>query len=224
MQEQRAKPPLTSINLARELAAAHDQRHRAVVLEGRWLGAHTVYLDNRQMNGRVGFFALTPLLLDDGSAVLVQRGWLPRDAAERSRIVAAPAVTGRVRVQGHIALEPARLYEFDGAATGAIRQNVNVAGLAGETGLPLRPLTVVQDGDALQLASNLADAAVPAGDGLLREWPAPSSGVHKHYGYAFQWFSLSVLTMGLYLWFQILRPRWRAQTGPSGSQPGAARS
>ena len=36
-------------------------------------------------------------------------------------------------------------------------------------------------------------------------------GVEKHYGYAFQWFAMSALVLGLYLWFQWLRPRGRAK-------------
>jgi surfeit locus 1 family protein len=31
--------------------------------------------------------------------------------------------------------------------------------------------------------------------------------VHKHYGYAFQWFALALLVIGLYVWFQVLQPR-----------------
>jgi surfeit locus 1 family protein len=31
--------------------------------------------------------------------------------------------------------------------------------------------------------------------------------VQKHYGYAFQWFALSALIIGLYAWFQLPRPR-----------------
>jgi surfeit locus 1 family protein len=51
------------------------------------------------------------------------------------------------------------------------------------------------------------DSAGTAGDGLLRQWPRPAGGVQKHYGYAFQWFALSALMAGLYVWFQLLRPR-----------------
>ena len=69
-----------------------------VVLDGRWLAAHTVYLDNRQMNGRPGFFVVTPLRLDDGRAVLVQRGWLPRDCSDRTASLPPPTrPTGAVR-------------------------------------------------------------------------------------------------------------------------------
>ena len=195
LDSQLALPPLPPADLARDAAGAAAQQHRAVVVEGQWLAALTVYLDNRQMNGRPGFYAITPLRLDDGSAVLVQRGWLPRDANERTRIAAAPLPDGRVQVQGRIAPAPARLYEFDAAASGPIRQNLDLDGYARETGLPLRPLTLVQE-----------DGTAPPGDGLLRQWPRPAAGVHKHYGYAFQWFSLSALILGLYAWFQLIRP------------------
>lgn len=92
--------------------------HRAVVLQGRWLPAHTVYLDNRQMQGRPGFFVLTPLQLSGGGAgvVLVQRGWVGRNFQDRTQLpsVTPPADT-EVRVQGRVALAPSRLYEFQGA-------------------------------------------------------------------------------------------------------------
>ena len=196
LESRRALPPLAAAELARDAAGAAAQQHRAVTLQGQWLAASTVYLDNRQMNGRPGFYALTPLRLDDGSAVLVQRGWLPRDAADRTRIAAAAPPPGRVQVQGRIALAPPRLYEFDAAASGPIRQNLDLDAYARETALPLRPLTVVQE-----------DGQPPVGDGLLRQWPRPAADVHKHYGYAFQWFALSALILGLYVWFQLIRPR-----------------
>jgi surfeit locus 1 family protein len=159
---------------------------------------HTVFLENRQMNGQPGFYAVTPLQLDDGSAVLVQRGWVPRDLLDRTRVVAPPPPEGMVQVLGRIAPGPARLYEFDGAASGAIRQNLDVTSFARETGLPLRPLAVVQE-----------DEAKPSGDGLLRLWPQPATGVEKHHGYAFQWFALCALIIGLYVWFQLIRPARR---------------
>jgi surfeit locus 1 family protein len=171
------------------------------VLEGRWQPAATVYLENRQMQGRPGFYALTPLLLDDGSAVLVQRGWLPRDAADRTRIAVPPAPAGRIRLQGRVALAPPRLYEFGADARGPIRQNLDLAAYARESALPLRPFTVVQE-----------DGPAPPQDGLLRQWPEPAADLQKHYGYAFQWFALSALVIGLYVWFQLILPRRSRRT------------
>ena len=210
MDSRRALPPLVQADLAADATAAAAQHHRAIALQGQWVAEHTVYLENRQMKGVPGFFAVTPLRLDDGTAVLVQRGWLPRDIADRMRIVAAPPAAGRVQVRGFVAPPPGRLYEFDAAASGAIRQNLPVDAFARETGLRLRPLSVQQRDDASQPS-----------DGLMRQWSAPASGVHKHYGYAFQWFALSALILGLYVWFQLIRPRRFSPVAPVSHVDGA---
>lgn len=196
--QQRGLPPLLQAALAREPTEVPAQLHRFVRLQGRWLPQRTVYLENRQMNGQPGFYAITPLELADGSAVLVQRGWVPRDLLDRTRVAAPLPPEGVVQVFGRIAPGPARLYEFDGAASGPIRQNLVVALYARETGLALRPLVVVQEDDAA--------VAGPITDGLLRQWPQPATGVEKHHGYAFQWFALCALIIGLYVWFQLIRP------------------
>ncbi len=195
LSERRALPPLPAAALALQPADAAAQHGRLITLQGRWQPALTIYLENRQMDARVGFYAVTPLLLDDGTAVLVQRGWLPRDQADRTRIVAPPAPEGRAMVQGRIAPGPGRIYDFAGAASGPIRQNLPIEAYARETALSLRPVSVVQE-----------DGPMAPQDGLLRHWPAPAADVQKHYGYAFQWFALSTLTIALYAWFQIIKP------------------
>ena len=192
-------PPIDgAAQLATSAEGAAAQQHRAVRLTGRWSAAHTVYLDNRQMDGRPGFYVLTPLRLADGSAVLVQRGWLPRDFQDRTRIAPVPTPDGDIEVQGRIAPPPARLYEFGAAEAGRIRQNLALDAFARETGLALRPLTVL-----------LADTPASAGDGLQRRWPIASSGVAKNQGYAAQWFGLSALIVVLYVWYQFIQPRRR---------------
>ena len=198
VQSQAALPPLAADTLPRTRADGPVLQHRRAVLQGQWLADRSIYLDNRPMNGRTGFYLVTPLMLADGTAVLVQRGWLPRDAAERTRVAAPPAVSGTVTVQGRIAPALARLYEFDAAASGAIRQNLDIDVYAQESALALRPWVLVQE-----------DAPGAPADGLLRQWPAPDTGLHKHHGYAFQWFSLCALTIFLYVWFQFIRPRYR---------------
>jgi surfeit locus 1 family protein len=188
-----AEPLRSAAMLPATPAEVDAQLHRAAALDGRWLPSHTVWLDNRQMNGRPGFFVLTPLLLDDGSAVLVQRGWQPRNFQDRNVVTPVPTPEGNINVTGRMAPAPARLYEFEGAASGVIRQNLDFATYAAETRLRLRPFTLLQTS--------------ASADGLQRDWPAPSTGVAKHHGYAFQWFGLSALTVILYVWFQLVQPR-----------------
>jgi surfeit locus 1 family protein len=201
VQSRAALAPLSQDALmALEPDALPSQAQRRTVLRGVWLPEFTVALDNRQMLDKQGFFIMTPLQLDTagtGAVVLVQRGWLPRNFLQREALLPFETPAGAVEVAGTIALTPARLYEFDGAEKGRIRQNLDIASYRSETGLALRDFMLVQQG--------------PAAEGLLREWPAPNLGIERHYGYAFQWFSLAALIAGLYFWFQWLRPRGRAK-------------
>ena len=204
-------PPLASVELARDDTTAQGQHYRRIVLQGRWLAERTVYLDNRQMNARQGFFVVTPLLLAGGDAVLVQRGWSPRDFSDRTRLVPVTTSAGEVQLEGRIAPPPSKLLALAGAETGVIRQNLAVIDFARETGLRLRPLSVQQTGPAkLPALSGDAGASDLASqvpdDGLLRHWLAPAVDVSKHHGYAFQWFALCGLIVGLTAWFQCIRP------------------
>jgi surfeit locus 1 family protein len=179
----------------RTLAATGDLQaivHRRVVLRGRWLPDHTVFLDNRQMNGRPGFFVLTPLrLADGGPVVLVQRGWAPRNFLDRTQLPVVPTPLVDVELVGRIVPAPSKLYDFSGADTGPIRQNLDLAAFGAEIREPLLSVAVLQTGTA--------------DDGLQRDWPQPATGVEKHHGYAFQWFGLSALVAILYVWFQFVR-------------------
>ena len=196
-------PAIVTAELATSAALAEPQRYRPVQLRGRWVAGQTVFLDNRQMDSRVGFYVVTPLRLAGRSdAVLVQRGWAPRDLRDRTLLPAVPTPDGDVDVIGHIAPPPARLYEFAASASGVIRQNLDLVGFAAESGLTLLPLSVQQ-----------RDSASTRGDGLLRHWSRPAVDVQKHYGYAFQWFALCALMSGLYVWFQLVRPRLRHRHG-----------
>ena len=219
-------PTLPPGDLPSDERELQERLHRQITLQGVWAPQHTIYLENRQMQGRPGFFVVMPLLLPEGGAVLVQRGWLPRDLRDRTRVQAPATDPGPARILGRIALPPARLYDFDGAASGLIRQNLDVGSFALETGLKLRPLSVLE----LDEAPTPSSGQPPRPDKLLRDWPLPAAAVHKHHGYAFQWFALSVLTIALYVWFQILRPRRRgaraldasrgSATEPSDGRPG----
>lgn len=181
--------------------------HRSAELKGEWVPDATVYLDNRQMDGRQGFYVVTPLRLkNDGRWVLVQRGWAPRDFLDRTRVPNVPTPSGEVSVVGKIAAPPARVYELGQAEEGAIRQNLALDDFA-----RAHASTVLQ-GSLVQLAP--VSGAVS--DGLLRNWPQVASGVHKHHGYAFQWFGLSALIVVLYVWFQIISPiRRRSEHNPA---------
>lgn len=176
--------------------AAHVDR--VVHLSGRWIGDGTIHLDNRALDGRAGFYLLTPLRLPDGGAVMVLRGWLPRHPADRTRLPPLVTPDGVIDVSGRVAPPPSRQFDLGDATAGTIRQNLDFADHARSLGVALRPWMLQQ-----------ADP-VPAADApLRRDWPAPVVDIHKHLGYAAQWFALCALSAGLYVWFQLVRPRLR---------------
>ena len=173
--------------------------HRRMVLMGRWLPQHSVFLENRQMNAKPGFFVLMPLQIEGTNGlILVQRGWAQWSFTDRAALPAIQTPEGQVEIEGHLAPWPSRLYDFGGVEQGPIRQNLDLQAFRQETGLGLLDVSLLQSG--------------PASEGLLREWPVVASGVEKHHGYAFQWFGLSGLIALLYVWFQIVQPRRQKRT------------
>jgi surfeit locus 1 family protein len=210
IEAQKVLPALDNRALAATKSIA-DQMHRGVTVQGVWQPERTVYLDNRPMSGKTGFWVLTPLaLLDTGQVILVQRGWVPRNFNDRALLPEVQTPSGPVTVTGRIAPPPSKLYEFKGVDTGRLRQNIDLKSYRMETGLPLLDVSLLQTGGP--------------SEGLLRDWAAPNVGVDKHYGYAFQWFGLCALVVGLYGWYQVIVPARRKLASaviapPSPSSP-----
>jgi surfeit locus 1 family protein len=98
--DQRAQLPSWQ---ASDLLGASDPTegvHRPVQIRGTWVKEASVYLDNRQMAARNGFILVTPLKLSGSSrSVLVQRGWVPRDFIDRSRVPSIDTPPGEVQVE-----------------------------------------------------------------------------------------------------------------------------
>lgn len=169
---------------------------RRVRVSGVFDPAGTVYLDNRTLNGVAGFYVITPLLIGEGlPAVLIDRGFRAHDTQDRARIVAAMPPSGRVNIEGLAVARPSALLELGGKSehrVPGIWQNLDYTAYEQATGRSVARFVIQASGGVQS-----ADAA----DGLRREWPRPASGVEKHRGYAFQWYSLAVLIAALVLFF-----------------------
>ncbi|HEU4852783.1 MAG TPA: SURF1 family protein [Telluria sp.] len=165
--------------------APGDVEYRRVSATGTFVPEWAVYLDNRPQGKQAGLYVLIPLRLSGSDRhVLVARGWVPRNAAQRERIVEYATPAGEVTVTGIAVAEMPRVMELGtqpAIARGAILQNIKPDAFAAASGLAVQPFFVQQEGDA--------------GDGLVRDWPAPSLGVEKHQGYAFQWYALTVMAL-----------------------------
>ena len=197
----RAQIPTVLQDLSRGLPQS-AWLYRRVSLHGTWQTAHTIYAENRQMLGRVGFWVYTPLKLRDANAsLLVLRGFVPRNMQDRKAIAPFDTPTGEVQLELQLQGQPSTLPQL-GADEGVagqqpdIRLNIDMDEIRLQTGLPL-----------LSFSARQLPVAVP--DGLLRNWDAPNLGKAKHQGYAAQWAALCLTLVFLYIWYQWIKP-WRS--------------
>jgi surfeit locus 1 family protein len=143
-----------------DLSAATDE-YRRVTATGRWTDDRSALVQAATELGG-GYWVMTPLARDDGTTILVNRGFVPaekRDPAfwERSRSPGPVTVTGLLRLPepggGFLrANDPAsdRWYSRDVAAIAASRHLAEVGPYfidaeraPGESGLPVAGLTVL---------------------------------------------------------------------------------
>jgi surfeit locus 1 family protein len=194
---------------AKDPAAAMLPAQRPALLRGHWLAEHTVFLDNRPMEGGSGFVIVTPLRLSPGdqacpgAIVLVQRGWVARDMRDRLRLPEIDTPSDEVTVLGRVVLGLSQVYQLGVESTPArapvpvVRQNADPAFWSSRLGQSPLAGAVLQTQAALP-----SDAAV-----LRRQWPEPGQGQDKHLAYAAQWFAMAAVVTGLTLWFQVILPR-----------------
>ncbi|HXF45878.1 MAG TPA: SURF1 family protein [Burkholderiaceae bacterium] len=182
-----AAAPALDVHGGGDLQAVAARLPRRVRLRGEFLHQHTVWLDNRMLDGRVGFLVVTPLRLRDASGiVLIARGWAARDLADPTRLPPVGRPAGAVELEGLAVSGVPRLPEFgrpppDRGAP--IRQNLELDEFRARLELPVATFVVQQ--------------LSPFDDGLLRRWEPPASGVAKHRGYAFQWYALGALIVAI---------------------------
>lgn len=78
------------------------QKWTPITVEGTYLPKDQLLVRNRPFNGNPGFEVLTPLLLEDGTVFIVNRGWLPTgDAQDSPDSVPAPP-SGTVTVEARL--------------------------------------------------------------------------------------------------------------------------
>lgn len=178
-----ARQSAPAIRLNAILPNSEDIEFRQIVVKGEFLRDWPVYLDNRPNNGVAGFYLLMPFkIAATNQYVLVARGWIPRNPADRTSVPPVITPDGTIEIEGRARLSIGHVMQLgnvDAPRPHAIVQNLDIAGFAESSKLNMQPIIVEQ----------LSDTH----DGLIREWPLPSTGVEKHRGYAFQWYALAAM-------------------------------
>lgn len=199
----RAEPvPVTEV-LRPGRAPAKAQRYTRVTATGRYDTGHEILARGRTRDGRVGFEVLTPLVLPDGSALLVDRGWIAAAADARTVPPLPAAPSGTVTVVGAVRLPErsvGRVEPLDGRLQ--VRR-IAPAQLAGSLPYPV-----------------LGGYVTTTGQPGLAPIPVEYEGTLQNGGYALQWWAFAALT--LFGYGYLARRQARETATPSMSAASAA--
>jgi cytochrome oxidase assembly protein ShyY1 len=172
---------ITHITPDAPLPGIGELEYRRLSVHGEFVRDWPVYLENRPYQGVPGFYVLMPLRIAGSDRyVLVMRGWVRRDVADRTRLPEIATPAGATQVAGIARRDAGRLLQLgqpQAIRPGALLQNLEIDQFARASGLAMLPFVLEQTGDGA--------------DGLVRDWPRPSAGADKHRGYAFQWYALA---------------------------------
>src|SRR5699024_5780704 len=139
---------------------------------------------NRQLSGRVGFWQLAPFRTEDGTTILVVRGWVPSGGEDSQPADPAPVPEGDRTVT--VRLRPAEPV-LDREPPPGQTHSVNPGQSAGLMGLEDPDLVTGAYGE---LVSEEPSAERPAA------LPSPDTSLGPHLSYAFQWWVFALFFPG----------------------------
>lgn len=192
---QSVSPPLMLTAAPKEDLTGME--YRMVTVSGVYDPDNQVVLRNQFHDNQPGFFLLTPLLLTDGSAILIERGWIPSDGNPSPAEWHQYDETGEVTLTGILRLGQTEA-EVGGIpdpplAVGQTRLDfwnlVNLKRLALQMPYPLLPVFV-------QPEPLPAPAAPP-----YPFQPVIEISEGPHFGYALQWFTFAAILFFGYPFF-----------------------
>ena len=193
-----APVPLAELQPAADTLFDPKRLWRQVEATGRYDAGRTVLVRNRPHSAgsndpTYGYEVLVPLRLPDGSALLVDRGWLPSGSRGTNPAQAPDAVpappSGEVRVVVRLrAAEPTRERKLPPGQVSSI----SLAKVASLTGLALRPAY------GALVSESPAPAAAPA------PLDPPELGGNEgiNASYAVQWVVFALLGLGFPVWLR----------------------
>ncbi|GIM96950.1 SURF1 family cytochrome oxidase biogenesis protein [Paractinoplanes toevensis] len=158
-----------------------------VTVTGQYDPTHEIQARGRTVDSNVGFEIVTPLVLADGTAVLIDRGWVPAPPEGASAAPTVPAApTGEVTVVGQVHLSesrPAPIEHRDGRLD---TRRIAVPHLAGEMPYPVYGAYV------------LLTEQTPAADPAFTAIPIDHEDAWQNGGYAVQWWLFALMALIAY--------------------------
>ncbi len=176
------------------------ERFQHVSVSGVLDAQRQFLLDNRTLDGRAGYEVLTPLRLEDGRVLLVNRGWIAFSGFREqlpvvalSRPDAAP-----VTVSGRLDELPSAGISIGRAAPALTGSWPRVTTFPG-----VEELAAALEVQQLEPRVLLLDPDQP--EGYIRKWRPPGMEPARHWSYAVQWWSFAGVLLILFVALNLRR-------------------
>ena len=157
-----------------------------IAATGRYRNDRQVLVENIPLEGRIGYYVVTPFELSTGGPLLlVNRGWVQKgstfpdiDVDNDYRTI--EGLAGRLP---RVGIRPGEAFAENSGwpRVGLYPTHDEVAAALGEPVLPTA-LLLQEEG------------------GFVQRWQPSVSGPATHYGYAVQWFAMTAAVLGLTFW------------------------
>lgn len=158
---------------------------RGVSVRGHYDGAHQILLDNQTYKKRVGYRVWTPLVLENGRRILVDRGWVPMGSGGRDDRPQPAAPDGMIKVEGLFRTLPKpgiRLTDVTRCDMTAWPRVLNYP-----------TIKTVRCQYQAPVVNGIILLSDKAPHGFVRQWQADAGmSPQRHYAYAVQWFAMAL--------------------------------
>jgi surfeit locus 1 family protein len=187
-----AREHMAPVALSSLTSASDDRgdvaRYRRVTVTGTFDVAKQVVVPFRDLNEERGEFLLTPLVLSDGTAVMVSRGWIPASDPTIPVPAIAEPPTGRVTVTGLALGSEGHTVRFEGGSP-------TEPPLAQVARIDLAKLQPTLPYDLYPLYVQTQSQDPPQAEGLPAPLPPPELSEGPHLSYAIQWFLFTAIAL-----------------------------
>lgn len=207
-----AEPEPVADVMSPDAPPAEDDEWRVVEATGTYDTSQQLLVLYRTRQGSPGVDVVVPLVTDDGTALLVDRGWVQTEGGSDNLDPDVPAApTGTVTVHGWVRRDA------EGGDNQTVPSDGSVRAISSEKIAPTLPYPVY-DGfvDLTDEQPEPADAPVRA--------EAPDLGSGPHFFYGLQWFFFALLAFGFWCYFAYAEWDRQRKDGirdesPTGSAP-----
>ncbi len=203
--QQRISAPPQSLQEEWQRLQGDDASYRRVQFTAELGSEPMILLDNKIINGVVGYEVIQQAILSDSRLAWVNRGWVPAGRT-RQDLPVPDSPTGSIDLQAHVYIPLGEQFILSnqplsvGSETPIIAQHIDMAELQ----------QLSQPQESFRHLLRLEEGSSAA---LEIQWPAVNTRPEKHQAYAIQWFAMAFALIVFY----VLRSLEKAPSRPEQS-------